>query len=71
MNFIPINPNPHTSAIMSAADAKIETKPEAVEEPKAVEETKPVQAAETTAEETNEDTKPVVAVCCLGGAAKL
>lgn len=47
---------------MSATDAKIDTKPEAVEEPKAVEETKPVVAAETKAEEVKEEAKPVVAV---------
>lgn len=50
---------------MSATDAKIDTKPEAVEEPKAVEETKPVETVETVekkAEETKEEAKPVVAV---------
>ena len=47
---------------MSATDAKIDTKPEAVEEPKAVEETKPVETVEKKAEETKEEAKPVVAV---------
>lgn len=47
---------------MSATDAKIETKPEAVEEPKAVEQTKPVETVEKKAEETKEEAKPVVAV---------
>lgn len=47
---------------MSATDAKIDTKPEAVEEPKAVEESKPVETVEKKAEETKEEAKPVVAV---------
>ena len=47
---------------MSATDAKIDTKPEAVEEPKAVEETKPVAATEAKAEDVKEEAKPVVAV---------
>ena len=47
---------------MSATDAKIDNKPEAVEEPKVVEETKPVETVEKKAEETKEEAKPVVAV---------